>query len=150
MRAAIIGSIGARSLDVLIEKLAHRRRALQADDHTALRFVVINTLNEAAAVMSRHSAAQILPMCSKVGLLSWDLWRDSQHFSRGAGYYGVRSFNEEPRMRRLPDNHSPEDHRVHRKWVSGVFAFYGALMIILTVIVFGNRCRCPNGNGSAG
>ena len=50
MRAAIIGSIGARSLDVLIEKLAHRRRALQADDHMALRFVVTTTLNEAAAV----------------------------------------------------------------------------------------------------
>jgi hypothetical protein len=59
--------------------------------------------------------------------------------ARAAAYDIQLSLSEELRMRRLPDNLDPEDHRVRRKWATGFFVFYGVLMIVAAGFVFGNR-----------
>jgi hypothetical protein len=42
-------------------------------------------------------------------------------------------------MLRLPDNDTGEERRVHRRWVSGFFVFYGLLMILAAGIIVGNQ-----------
>jgi hypothetical protein len=42
-------------------------------------------------------------------------------------------------MLRMPDDHSPEERRVHRKWARGVLVFYGSLMILGAGIMVGNQ-----------
>jgi len=62
------------------------------------------------------------------------------HTARSRRLVTISGFwSREPRMRRLPDNLDPEDHRVHRKWAKGFFVFYGVLMIVAAGLVFGNR-----------
>jgi hypothetical protein len=42
-------------------------------------------------------------------------------------------------MLRMPDDYSPEECRVHRKWARGVLVFYGSLMILGAGIMVGNQ-----------
>jgi hypothetical protein len=44
-------------------------------------------------------------------------------------------------MLRMPDDYSPEERRVHRKWARGVLVFYGSLMILGAGILVGNQLR---------
>lgn len=42
-------------------------------------------------------------------------------------------------MLRMPDDCSPEERRVHRKWARGVLVFYGSLMILGAGIMVGSQ-----------
>jgi len=42
-------------------------------------------------------------------------------------------------MLRMPDDYSPEERRVHRKWARGVLVFYGSLMILGAGIMVGSQ-----------
>jgi hypothetical protein len=42
-------------------------------------------------------------------------------------------------MVRMPDDYSPEERRVQRKWVRGALGFYGSLMILGAAIMVGNQ-----------
>jgi|SRR5258706_7723684 hypothetical protein len=56
--------------------------------------------------------------------------------------HGLRSLafaNEEPHMRRLTENLSPEDRRFYWKFVGGLFGLYGALMVITVGMFVGNH-----------
>jgi hypothetical protein len=44
-------------------------------------------------------------------------------------------------MLRMPDDYSPEERRVRRKWARGVLVFYGSLMILGAGIMVGNQLR---------
>src|ERR1700675_877379 len=47
--------------------------------------------------------------------------------------------HEEPHMHRLTENLSPADRRFYWKFVGSLFGFYGALMIIMVGVFFGNH-----------
>jgi hypothetical protein len=45
----------------------------------------------------------------------------------------------EPHMSRLTENLSPEDRRFYWKFLDGLYAFYGALMVVMVGMVVVNH-----------
>jgi hypothetical protein len=42
-------------------------------------------------------------------------------------------------MRKFPENLSPEDRRVYRRWLGGLVGFYGALTIVTAGVIAGDQ-----------